>query len=104
LATLDGIFFNSGTSSLLLNGVPGKTFHCKREVRQGDPLSPLPFVLVADFLQELLNKAKEMNLSNLPIPFSYTSDFPIIQYDDDSEHLLYYLMVFRERLSTARGK
>jgi hypothetical protein len=74
----DTIWWWFGTSSILLNGVPGKTFHCKREVRQGDPLSPLPFVLAADFLQELLNKAKEMNLLNLPIPLSYTSDFPII--------------------------
>ena len=29
---------NSATAAVLLNGVPGKTFHCKRGVRQGDPL------------------------------------------------------------------
>jgi hypothetical protein len=43
---------------VLLNGVPGKVFHCKRGVRQGDPLSPLLFVLAADLLQSVINKAR----------------------------------------------
>jgi hypothetical protein len=76
--------FNSGTSVVLLNGVPSKVFHCKRGVRQGDPLSPLLFVLAADFLQTLLNKAKDLHLLNLPIPLEYTNHFPIIQYADDT--------------------
>jgi hypothetical protein len=75
---------SSGTSIVLLNGVPGKVFHCKRGVRQGDPLSPLLFVLAADLLQSLVNRAKDMGLLRVPIDVGYTLDFPIIQYADDT--------------------
>lgn len=76
--------FSSGTSSVLLNGVPSKTFHCRRGVRQGDPLSPLLFVLAADLLQTIVNAAKDNHLLSLPIPLSYAQDFPILQYADDT--------------------
>jgi hypothetical protein len=74
----------SATSSVLLNGVPGKVFHCRRGVRQGDPLSPLLFVLAADLLQSVINKAKEQGFFNLPILGTNTRDFPIVQYADDT--------------------
>lgn len=63
---------------MLLNGVPGKVFHCKRGVRQGDPLSPLLFVLAADFLQTILNNARLNNQLSLPVPLTTDEDFPIL--------------------------
>jgi hypothetical protein len=47
----------NGTSSVILNEIPSKPFSCKRGVGQGDPLSPLLFVLAADLLQTMINKA-----------------------------------------------
>lgn len=69
---------STGTSGVLLNGVPGKTFHCRRGVRQGDPISPLLFVLAADFLQSLINRAKDMGLLDLPIPLNSSLSFSML--------------------------
>jgi hypothetical protein len=66
---------SSRTSSILLNGTPGKVFHCKCGVRQGDLLSPLLFVLVADLLQSIINKAKDNDILNIPLQVDYTTDF-----------------------------
>lgn len=78
------MIFTSGTSVALLNGVPGKVFHCKRGVRQGDPLSPLILVLAADFLQTILNSAQQQGLLSLPVILPYDHDFAILQYADDT--------------------
>jgi hypothetical protein len=42
------------------------------------------FVLAADLLQSLMNKAKDMGLLRQLINMGYTSNFPIIQYADDT--------------------
>jgi hypothetical protein len=73
----------SGTSSILLNGVPGKKFPCRRGVRQGDPLSPLLFVGVAELLQAMVNGLFHAGILQAPLPIPNT-DFPIVQYADDT--------------------
>jgi hypothetical protein len=78
------MIMNSGTSEVLLNGVPRKRFHCKHGVGQGDPLSPPLFVLAANLLQSIINKAKESGLLKLPLQNICWQDFPIVQYADDT--------------------
>jgi hypothetical protein len=72
------------TSSIVLNGVPRKVFHCKRGVRHGDPVSPLLFVLAADILQSIVNKAKDICLLELLLQGQRDVDFPMIQYVNDT--------------------
>jgi hypothetical protein len=75
---------SSTQSVILLNGIPRKSFNCKRGVRQGDPLSPLLFVLAAELLQHILNEAARIGLLKHPLDLPHTSDFPIVQYADDT--------------------
>ena len=60
----------------------GKKFYIGRGVRQGDPYSPLIFVLATDLLQSILNKAMRLNLITPPLQVNSWPDFPIVQYAD----------------------
>lgn len=76
--------FGSRISSVILNGCPGRKFKCNCGVRQGDPLSPLIFVLAADLLQAAINDAFMKHLIHLPFPSPRVTDYPVVQYADDT--------------------
>ena len=50
----------SARSAVLVNGSPTFEFNCEKGVRQGDPLSPILFLIVMEVLHCLLDKAVEL--------------------------------------------
>jgi hypothetical protein len=75
---------STSSSVVLLNGMPGKPFNCLSGVRQGDSLSPLLFVLAANLLQTIINRAWQNGILQHPLSDDFGGDFPIVQYADDT--------------------
>lgn len=56
----------SCSSRILLNGIPGDHIFHARGLRQGDPLSPMLFILVMEPLHQIIKAAEDVNIiSNL---------------------------------------
>lgn len=53
------IMLSSSTSRVLLNGIPGTPFSHRQGLRQGNPLSPMLFILAMEPLQRMFAKATE---------------------------------------------
>ena len=73
---------STSQSAILLSGRPGHWIQCRRGLRQGDPLSPYLFILLADTLQRLILQASAAGSIQHPI----SDDLPclVIQYADDT--------------------
>ena len=74
--------------SVLVNGSPTKEFGISRGLRQGDPLSPMLFNLVAEFLHLLLDKAMKLGFfkglilgKGPPISHVYYADDTVLFFD-----------------------
>ena len=72
----------SGKTAVMLNSVPGRWIACRRGLRQGDPLSPYLFIIVADVLQRLIHRAATSG--DLVHPIDPNLPCPVLQYADDT--------------------
>jgi hypothetical protein len=75
---------SGGTLSVKINDKMGAYFASHKGVRQGDPLSPILFNLVADYLTRMIRKAQDngliVGLADNLIP----KGVAVLQYADDT--------------------
>jgi hypothetical protein len=70
--------------SVLVNGSPTKEISIKRGLKQGDPLAPLLFLLVAEGLGAIMRKAVEVNRFKPFLVGRGNMPISILQYADDT--------------------
>ncbi|GAU40168.1 hypothetical protein TSUD_292720 [Trifolium subterraneum] len=74
----------AGKMSVLLNGCPTEEINIRRGLKQGDPLAPLLFLLVADGLGALMRRAVEVNRFKPFLVGREGVPVSILQYADDT--------------------
>ncbi|WVZ96894.1 hypothetical protein U9M48_042474, partial [Paspalum notatum var. saurae] len=77
-------FVQGGNMAVNVNGQSGSNFQTRKGLRQGDPLSPILFNIVADTLAIIINGAKNEGQVNGVIPHLVDDGLSILQYADDT--------------------
>ncbi len=67
-----------------VNDEIGYYFQTKKGLRQGDPLSPILFNLVADMLAILISRSVERGMTRGVVPNLVDNGLSILQYADDT--------------------
>ena len=67
-----------------VNNETGRYFQTKKGLRQGDPLSPILFNIVADMLAIMIERAKTEGLFEGVIPHLVDGGLSILQYADST--------------------
>ncbi|XP_020266348.1 uncharacterized protein LOC109841822 [Asparagus officinalis] len=75
---------SSSKSIVLVNGSPSSFFQCHRGLKQGDPLSPMLFLLVVDVLNKMISASFSAgDLPNLNLKGEFNS-IRSLQFADDT--------------------
>jgi hypothetical protein len=77
-------FVSRGSVGIRVNDDIGRYFQTKKGFRQGDPLSPILFDIVADMLAIIIQRAKEDRQVEGLIPHLVDGGVSILQYADDT--------------------
>nr|ABA98398.1 retrotransposon protein, putative, unclassified [Oryza sativa Japonica Group] len=77
-------FVSGGSASIKVNDDVGPFFQTKKGLRQGDPLSPMLFNIVADMFVVLINRANVDGQICGVVPHLVDDGISILQYADDA--------------------
>ena len=77
-------WYARGSVGIKVNDDIGSYFQTKRGLRQGDPMSPILFNIIADMLALLINRAKADGQIRGVIPHLIDDGLSILQYADDT--------------------
>ena len=77
------LLFNGGKSCISNNGFISETFEIERSTRQGDPISPLVFILVIEVL--FINLRSDPNIRGIKI---VDNEVKLTSYADDATYFL----------------
>jgi hypothetical protein len=77
-------FVSGGSVAIRVNDDTGRYFQTRKGLRQGDPLSPMLFNIVADMLAILIERAKSDGQIEGVIPHLVDGGLSIRQYADDT--------------------
>jgi hypothetical protein len=77
-------FVSGGSVAIRVNDDTGRYFQTRKGLRQGDPLSPMLFNIVADMLAILIERAKSDGQIEGVIPHLVDGGLSILQYADDT--------------------
>ena len=77
-------FVSGGSVAIKVNDDVGPFFQSKKGLRQGDPLSPMLFNIIADMLALLINRAKAERQICGAVPHLVDGGISVLQYADDT--------------------